>query len=283
MVRKYFLIGLFLISLQIVAQQKTVEVGNAVSNYVKLVDVQNAGSWTEISLELLPTSTVNGTLHAPTGKSPFILSDQRGNRYALKTQMGWEGPDTGGYGTIQLPANQKKYVKLFFNKLDNLDEIYSLTELNCKGDGCWNFYDIKLKDKVVEKEKPVVQATYIKTWVDFHVKNDAGELGMNIHAKFTIHNLKDGECFLLVRFMNDKDEFLKTEKLKYANKSGQISLYRKLTPIYNQATFNDAKVFIPYSEFNLKGEHNLKYDLDIIYENGELIKHLHIQKFKYSR
>lgn len=282
MIKKYFLISLVLASLQIQAQQKIIEVGNTVSTYIKIVDVQNVGSWTEISLELAPTSAVNATLHSPSGKSPYVLSDQRGNRYALKSQMGWEGPDTGGYGTLQLLANQKKYVKLFFNKLDNLDEIYSLTELGCTGNGCWNFYDIKLKDKISEKKKPV-QAAYMKTWVDYNVKNDAGELGMRIHVKFSVYNLKDGDCYLLVRFMNEKDEFLKTEKVEYASKSGQISLYKKLKPIYDQTTFNDVKVFMPYAELNLpKADHNLKYDLDLIYQNGELIKHFHIEKFSYK-
>ena len=48
------------------------------------------------------------------------------------------------------------------------------------------------------------------------------------------------------------------------------------------AVYADYYGFIPYSELHLtKGEHNLKIDADIIYENGTFIQHLGYEKFRY--
>ena len=90
-------------------------------------------------------------MYAPSGKSPFVLTDKRGNRYALMSQTGWGGSLSGGFGSIQLTAYKKKYVKLFFNKLNNVNDIYSLTEVDCNGSHCWNFYNIKLNGSNVTK------------------------------------------------------------------------------------------------------------------------------------
>ncbi|WP_299439422.1 hypothetical protein [uncultured Aquimarina sp.] len=280
--RKKILLCLVMLSMQIDAQEKTIVVGNPTTTYVNIIDVQNMGNWTEISLEFNPTNDINATLHPPTGKSPFILSDQRGNRYALKNQMGWEGPDPGGYGTVKLVTNEKKYLKLFFNKLEKIDEIYSLTELGCET-GCWNFYDISLKDKVIETvKKEDVSTKFTKSWVDYNVTED-GKKGMRIHGEFTVYNLKGKECYMLVRFADKDEKFLTTTKVGYKNVSGHISLYKKLIPKYNNSYYEDVVVFMPYTEFNLSKEyHNLKYDVDLIYKNGELIKHFEMVDFYYD-
>ncbi|MDH7445706.1 hypothetical protein [Aquimarina sp. 2201CG14-23] len=280
--KKIILLCLIILSVQIKAQEKTVVVGNSTTTYVTITEVQNTGNWTEISLEFKPTNDINGTLHPPTSRSPFVLSDQKGNRYALKNQMGWEGPDAGGYGTVKLVPNQKKYLKLFFNKLEKIDDIYSLTELGCEK-GCWNFYDISLKDKIIETpKKENVSTKFTRTWVDYNVTEDEKK-GMRIHAEFTVFNLKDTECYMLVRFADKNEKFLTTTKIAYKNVSGQISLYKKLTPKFDKTYYADVNVFMPYTEFNLSKEyHDLKYDVDLIYKDGGIIKHFEMVSFYYD-
>lgn len=128
-----------------------VTVGRSLSDYIKLEDVYNTSTRTVVVLVFNPKSSTNGTLHAPTGQYPFVLSDKRGNRYALKSQSGWNGPDANGYGSISLTANANKRVKLYFDKIANVEDVYSLTEVGCGDNGstsnCWNFYTIKVSKR----------------------------------------------------------------------------------------------------------------------------------------
>ena len=284
MTNKSFLFIVLLFSFHMSAQ-KTVEVANSSINYIKVIEVQNTQAWTEIMLEFNPVEPVNATLHAPSGTSPFVLSDQKGNRYALTGQTGWNGPDNAGFGAIKLTAGQKKYVKLFFNKLKNINDIYSLTEVNCEGNGCWNFYNIKLKDK--KTPLPPVEDNVIakidSTWVDYDITEN-GAYGMKIHLKFNVHNMKDSKCTLTVRFMNEKEEFLKTTNVPYSNKSGHIALFSYLTPLYNNTLYRDVTFFMPYNEFQLpKGVYNLKFDVDFLGKEGTGIKHLALYNFRYTK
>ena len=260
--------------------QMTVEVGRTQTDYITISEVKNTTSRTEILLKFNPTKDLEGTLHAPSGKNPFVLSDQKGNRYALVSQAGWNGTETGGFGKRKMHAGLAFEVKLFFNKLPNVADIYSLTEVGCDHDGCWNFYDIKLVDDSASKPS----ASLDSLWVDYDVYDDNGRFGMKIHAKFTVHNMKNKQCFLSSRFQDEKDEFLKTTNTAFQNKSGQISLFQSITPIYDSALFHDQSVFMPYNEFKLpKGKYSLKYDVDILDKSGNLIKHLKLGNFTFTQ
>ena len=276
-------ISLFICLLFFSAQlsaQKIVEVGRSQTDYIIIADVQNTNSWTEVLLKVSPTKDMEATLHAPTGTYPFVLTDQKGNRYALIKQMGWQGSDNGGFGKRKLNAGLSFEVKLFFNRLPKAEDIYSMTEVNCDHEGCWNFYDIKLKE--VAKEEANV--TFDKAWVDYDVYDDKGKYGMRIHAKFNVKNMKGKLCYLSSRFMNDKDEFLTTTNTAFQNTNGQIAIYRSLRPSYEATVYNDESVFMPYDELGLtQGKYNLKYDIDLLDESGALLKHFTIGNFTYTR
>ncbi len=272
------LVSMLLLGLQLYAQ-KIVEVGRSQTDYIEIASIQNAGSWTEVLLKVTPKKDMEATLHAPSGTYPFVLSDQKGNRYALKNQMGWNGPNDGGFGKRQLYTGTSFEVKLFFNKLPNVEDVYSLTEVSCDHEGCWNFYDIKLKD--APKAETVV--TFDKVWVDYDVYDDSGRFGMRIHSKFSIENMKGITSYLSIRFMNEKDEFLTTTNTAFQNTLGQIALYRTLKPSYDSTLYSDQFVFMPYNEFKLAaGNYTLKYDVDLLDESGNLIKHFTLGNFTYT-
>jgi hypothetical protein len=57
-----------------------------------------------------------------------------------------------------------------------------------------------------------------------------------------------------------------------------------LTPGYTETVYDDLKLFMPYAELNLgSGKHDLTMDADIIYKNGDLIKHLKYYDFWYEK
>ena len=132
-------------ALQIQAQ-KNVEVGSGTTDNINIINIYNTDDYTVVVLNAKVESEIGMTLHAPEDDNPFILSDVKGNRYALVKQENWDGPNEGGYGTIYLDVGKTKEFKLYFNKMDDLQKIYSITEVNCEGDGCWSFYDIKVND-----------------------------------------------------------------------------------------------------------------------------------------
>lgn len=125
----------------------SVTVGKSYFDYVQIIDIYNTDYTTAVKLRFKPQNAINGTLHAPEGDHPYVLSDKRGNRFALKYQEGWGGPENNGFGTIPLKAGTSKEVVLHFNKVGQVEDVYSLTELDCgqaNSSNCWDFYDIKV-------------------------------------------------------------------------------------------------------------------------------------------
>jgi hypothetical protein len=118
-------------------------------DYMKVTDVFNDDYTTIVQIEFYSTNPINGTLHAPGGQYPYVLSDKFGNRFALKYQEGWRGPEAQGFGSISIPAYTERIIKLHFAKISNVENVYSLTEVGCAeaGGNCWNFYDIKVRKR----------------------------------------------------------------------------------------------------------------------------------------
>ncbi|WP_340074974.1 hypothetical protein [Leptobacterium sp. I13] len=273
--------------------QKVVTVGNSTTNYITIASVENSQQWTEVGLKFNPTTTINATLHAPSGKSPFVLTDKKGNRYSLIFQTGWGGSDKGGFGSMSLTANQEKRIKLYFSKLNNIDDIYSMTEVNCEGSGCWNFYNIKLTEAVISgggdsssgsfTNSKVASATYKNAWLDKGVYEN-GKYGIRVHVSFSVENMTNKRGQITVRFMDEDDEFLSTTNSSFANKNGDIAVFKSIYPSSDNANYSDIEVFMPYDELNLPvGTHNLKCDIDLIDDKGNLVKHFALKDFTYYK
>ena len=90
----------------------------------------------------------NGNLHLPGSDFALYVRDSSGNRYDLISQFGWLGSDKFGFGNMVIPSDTEQHLLLFFEPATNSDSItnLSLIEGICET-GCWNFYDVRLKDK----------------------------------------------------------------------------------------------------------------------------------------
>ena len=284
--KKYSLLFLIILicSTHLYAQKiVTVRGTKGVQDYIKITKVQNTDMWTEVVLEFNSTDVVNATLHEPTGKSPFMLKDRQGNEHILVYQRGWDGPNSGGYGSIEVAAGQNKNVSLFFNKIENIDDVYSLNESNCEGDGCWFFNDIALVNESEGSRGLRPGIKFYKTWIDYNV-NENESKGMRIHTNFNTLNLNGIKCRLVVRFRNEKDEYIKSSDDSFAIKSGDLGFTKQLIPGYVNTSYSDISFFIPYSEFELvKGEHMLRIDLDLYPMSGDMIEHINFHKFKFTQ
>jgi hypothetical protein len=127
-------------------------------------------------------------------------------------------------------------------------------------------------------------ATFENLWVDYDVTEN-GHKGMRIHVKFKVFNMKDVDSYLAIYFEKKDGDKLYTNNLDYRSKSGQVAIYKSLSPGYNPETdYSDLQVFMPYKEFNLgTGKFDLKLDADVIYKDGGLVKHLKYYDFWFSQ
>jgi hypothetical protein len=95
--------------------------------------------------------------------------------------------------------------------------------------------------------------------------------------------MKDIDSYLAVYFEKEDGEKLYTNNKTYRSKDGQVAVYKTLKPAYDDTVYEDAQVFIPYEEFNLdSGKYTLKMDVDVIYENGDLVEHMKFEEFEYT-
>lgn len=128
---------------------------------------------------------------------------------------------------------------------------------------------------------PVVE--FDTAWVDYNVVEE-GVKGMRVHTKFTLKNLKDVPLQLTVRVQKDDGDTLSSNDPKYRNKGGQLAAFKALKPGFPEAVYKDLGVFIPYTAFKIEpGKHNLKLDADIIYPDGDLLKHLTLYPFVFTQ
>ncbi len=122
-----------------------------------------------------------------------------------------------------------------------------------------------------------------KLWIDYDVTED-GEKGMRIHVNFSISNMKNVDGYVAIYFEKKNGEKILSDHSGYKSKSGQLAVYRSIKPAYDETTYSDLQLFMPYSKINIpKGRHDLKMDVDIILKNGDMVSHLKDHDFWFER
>jgi hypothetical protein len=122
-----------------------------------------------------------------------------------------------------------------------------------------------------------------KMWVDYNV-TEKGRFGMRIHVKFSVFNLKGVDSQLAVYFEKSDGTKLKSTSKSFSSKDGQVAVYRALKPGYDETVYKDLELFMPYDELKLeRGKYNLKMDVDVIYDNGDLVEHMNYHDFQYEK
>ena len=124
-----------------------------------------------------------------------------------------------------------------------------------------------------------ITATFKDLWVDFDVFEN-GEKGMRIHAKFSVSSMKNIDGYLACYFEKKDGTRLTSDNSTYRSKTGQLAVYKLITPAYDKADYDDMSVFIPYSVFEFTpGRNDLKIDADLIHKEGGMIQHLKYFEF----
>jgi hypothetical protein len=115
--------------------------GAASSSSISIQSIAVDGKNTVVSFNLKNTtySEQSFTLHPPGAEKAFVLIDDKGNRYRMTGQYGF-----GGYRTLSIEEDDDLDFKVYFEKIPAGVKTLTIKEGDCTGDGCWNFYDVKL-------------------------------------------------------------------------------------------------------------------------------------------
>jgi hypothetical protein len=139
------------------------------------------------------------------------------------------------------------------------------------------------KPKAPVRPTGSVTAKVTRIWVDYNV-TEGGVRGMRIHVNFEVSGLKGIGSQLTARVMKENGTFLTSSKSAYSNSDGHLAVSFPMNPGYPKTVYEDADVFLPYGEIVIgKGKWNLKIDVDLNYEDGELIQHLDTYPFEFER
>jgi hypothetical protein len=131
-------------------------------------------------------------------------------------------------------------------------------------------------------DKPTISATVNKVWIDYNVTQNKRR-GMLIHISFEVTGLKNVDSKLTVRVRRDDNSFLSSTS-SFSNENGELELPFSMKPGYATTVYEDADIFLPYSEMVLrKGAWDLKLDIDLNYEDGRIIDHLAYHEFEFTK
>jgi hypothetical protein len=122
-----------------------------------------------------------------------------------------------------------------------------------------------------------------RVWVDYNITEN-GRKGMRIHVNFEVTGLKGVSSKLVARVQKENDTYLLNNRSGFSNRNGQLEVAFEMTPGYPTTVYKDATLFLPYNEINVSsGKWNLKLDIDLNYDDGELIQHLDFYEFEFDR
>ena len=119
--------------------------------------------------------------------------------------------------------------------------------------------------------EPVLQPnvplfTFTDVSVDFEGFNEETEEdGMIFTSDFNLKNGLKQEFTMAIYFYTANGTPLKDSNKKFYSVNGHVAVFKKFTPAYANAVFNQFEIFMPYDELELEecGEQKLKYSIGI--------------------
>jgi hypothetical protein len=131
--------------------------------------------------------------------------------------------------------------------------------------------------------KTDITAKVNRVWVDYNI-TEGGRKGMRLHVNFEVTGLKGVDSLVTARVQKTNGDYLKNRSSGFTNDNGQLQIKFDMKPGFDTAVFKDADMFLPYDEIIVsKGVWNLKFDIDLNYENEELIQHLQFHEFQFTQ
>ena len=107
-------------------------------------------------------------------------------------------------------------------------------------------------------------------WVDHNVSDSYGVKGMRIHVKFEINGMlnRAGEAAAYFYYSNGSP--LRDKNNSYCTSDGCVATHVNFTPNYENCTFNDLTIFMPYNEMHLSRTTSCYFTISIWNGNEEI-------------
>ncbi len=96
-----------------------------------------------------------------------------------------------------------------------------------------------------------VSGTVRSIWVDHNVSDSYGNRGMKIHVKFDINGMLNRRGQAAAYFYYTNGNPLKDTNSRCCTSNGNVATHIDFTPNYENCTFNDLSIFMPYSELHM--------------------------------
>jgi hypothetical protein len=139
------------------------------------------------------------------------------------------------------------------------------------------------KGNPVTRDSSAVTSKVTRVWVDYNV-TEGSVRGMRVHVNFEVTGLKGVDSMVVARVQKTNGDYLLNSSSEYSNNDGQLQIKFDMKPGYDTTVYKDADLFLPYSAISVaRGKWDLKLDIDLNYEDGELIKHLEFYEFEFER
>lgn len=119
--------------------------------------------------------------------------------------------------------------------------------------------------------------------IDYNVTRN-NKRGMLVHVNFEVAGMKGVDALLAIRIRKSDESYLESANAGFSNSEGEFEVTYAIKPGYDEAVYEDATLFIPYNEMIIsRGTWDLDLDIDLRYENGDLIRHLAFHEFQFKR
>ncbi|MFQ5529541.1 MAG: hypothetical protein ACE5FP_04265 [Gemmatimonadota bacterium] len=127
-----------------------------------------------------------------------------------------------------------------------------------------------------------ITVEYDRMWADYDV-TQGNETGILFHVTFSVQHMKGVSGHVAYGFEKENGDRLYTSNSSYVSTNGQLTVYREIQPSYENTTYEDLQVFIPYREITVgEGSHDLRVHVDVIYGDGGNV-HLTYYSFPFTR
>lgn len=133
----------------------------------------------------------------------------------------------------------------------------------------------------VRKSAP--SASFERIWIDYDVMQE-GRKGMLIHTDFKVFGMRNVDSYLAIYFQTRDGKDLMDTNGAFDSETGRVSVFRSIKPESETTEYEDLEAFMPYDELDLEpGLHELRMDVDVIYEDGKTIQHLTFYNFDFTK
>lgn len=101
-----------------------------------------------------------------------------------------------------------------------------------------------------------------RVWAEHNVRVGMVK-GMKIHVDFEVVNSRGKQGFCAAYFYFENGNKLMDYNMQYRAIDGQVSTSVPFVPSYDESTFTDVELFMPYSELHVSGAANLKFHVEV--------------------